>query len=32
MVGPAGSPLATFQTTSSPDLKTLTVTFSPVCP
>ena len=32
MVGPAGSPLATFQTTLSPDLKTLTVTFPPVCP
>jgi Rieske Fe-S protein len=32
MVGPASPPLATFQTTLSSDLKTLTVTFPPVCP
>jgi cytochrome b6-f complex iron-sulfur subunit len=32
LVGPAGPPLATFQTVLSPDLKTATVTFPPVCP
>jgi cytochrome b6-f complex iron-sulfur subunit len=32
IVGPAGPPLATFQTALSSDLKTVTLTFPPVCP